>query len=112
PERVNAPIDQFLNCMEQIVPLYQTNFNGDSAGFYFSQKPGENGTQVAGDLDGYFIYDQGAFRFIPTEILLKLPRERPVRIRLDMYVMRSKSATKCESKSTSKESRSTSRDKS
>jgi len=90
PESVNAPIDQFLNCMDQIVPLYQTNFKGDSAELFFSQKPGENGMQVAGDLDGYFIYDQGAFRFIPIEILLKLPRERPVRIRLDMYVMRSK----------------------
>jgi len=90
PESVNAPIDQFLNCMEQIVPLYQTTFQGDSASLYYSQRPGENGKQVAGDLDGYFVYDQGGFRFIPIEILLKLPKERPVRIRLDMYVMRSK----------------------
>ena len=90
PESVNAPIDQFLNCMEQIVPLYATNFHGDSGSLYYSQKAGENGKQVAGDLNGYFVYDQGGFRFIPTEMLLKLPKERPVRIRLDMYVMRSK----------------------
>jgi len=90
PEQVNAPIDHFLNCMNQIVPLYQTVFQGTSASFYMSQNSGENGKQAAGDLDGFFVYDQGGFRFIPGDIMMMLPKERPVRIRLDMNVMRSK----------------------
>jgi len=93
PESVDAPLDRFLNCMDQIVPLYTTGFQGDSQDFYMSQKPGENGTQIAGDLDGYFIYDQGSFRFIPIKILMELPNERPVRIQLDMNVMNSKLLT-------------------
>jgi TonB family protein len=83
---VDSPVDHFLNCMDQIVPLYTTAFQGNTQRFY-----GGLGTkQAAGDLDGYFIYDRGGFRFIPMELLMKLPNERPVRIQLDMNVMRSK----------------------
>ncbi len=93
PDAVNAPIDGFLNCMDKIVPLYQTAFHDNSTAFYMSQKPGQNGTQAAGDLNGFFVYDQDGFRFIPMNVLMKLPRERPVRIKLDMNVMRSKLQT-------------------
>lgn len=94
PESVNAPVDHFLNSMNQIVPLYTTAFQGNGPSFFMSLKPGDNGRQGAGDLDGYFIYDRGGFRFIPMEILMKLPTERPVRIHLDMNVMQSKLITK------------------
>jgi hypothetical protein len=60
PHAVNAPIDRFLNCMEKIVPLYSTAFHDNSTGFYISLKPGENGKQAARDLEGFFVYDQGA----------------------------------------------------
>ena len=90
PESVNSPLDHFLNCMDQIVPLYQTAFQGDSPSFHFSMKPGERGKYSAGDLDGYFVYDRNAFRFIPMGILMKLPHERPVRIKLNSDVMASK----------------------
>src|SRR5262249_22292687 len=49
---------------------------------------------AAGDLDGYFAHAQGRFRFIPQEVLMKLPNERPVRIHLDMNVMNSKIISK------------------
>ncbi|MGC2829796.1 MAG: energy transducer TonB [Candidatus Acidiferrum sp.] len=94
PESVNYPIDTFLNCMNQIVPLYQTAFQGNSQSFWYSQKPGENRKQVAGDPGGFFIYDRGGFRFIPGEVLMKLPRQRPVRIRLDLELMESKLVVK------------------
>ena len=77
PESVNSPVDHFLNCMDQIVPLYQTAFQGDSPSFHFSLKPGERGKYSAGDLDGYFVYDSNAFRFIPMGILMKLPHKGP-----------------------------------
>jgi TonB family protein len=93
PDAVNAPIDHFLNCMDKIVPLFQTAFHEGSTSFYMSQKRGENGKQVAGDLNGFFVYDQGGFRFIPMDILMKLPGERPVRITLNMNVMHSKLLT-------------------
>jgi len=91
---VNAPLDHFLNCMNQIVPLHTAAFQGGAPTILMSLKPGENGKQAAGDLDGFFIYDLGGFRFIPYEILMKLPSERPVRIALDMRVMESKLITK------------------
>lgn len=53
-------------------------------------KAGRLGGQAAGDLDGYFVYEGGGFRFIPLSILMKLPSERPVRISLDMKIMESK----------------------
>jgi len=90
PESVNSPVDHFLNCMDQIVPLYQTAFQGDSPSFHFSLKPGERAKYSAGDLDGYFVYDHNSFRFIPMSILLKLPNERPIRIKLNSDVMASK----------------------
>jgi TonB family protein len=91
PDTEHAP-HRFLNCMEHIVPLYQAAFKDGN--LYYSQKPGENGKQVAGDPSGYFIYYQGGFRFIPTNVLQKLPKKRPVRIRLDLDVMESKVVTK------------------
>lgn len=89
PEAVNAPIDHFLNCMNHIVPLYEAAFLGDRPIIQMSLKPGTL-RQTGGDLDGFFVYYQEGFRFIPMDILMKLPSERPVRIHLDMNVMRSK----------------------
>jgi len=93
PEAVNAPLDHFLNSMNQIVPLYEAASTGASRSIYLSLKPGVPGRPMGGDLDGYFIYDHGGFRFLPTSILLMLPRERPVRIQLDMNAMQSKIVT-------------------
>jgi len=73
PNTERAP-DKFLNCMEHIVPLYRATFKDGSV--YYSQKPGENSKEVAGDPSGYFIYDQRGFRFIPTTVLQKLPKQR------------------------------------
>jgi TonB family protein len=56
--------------------------------------PGSKSKQTAGDPDGYFIYDRDGFRFIPMDVLMRLPSERPVRIKLDMNVMQSKVITK------------------
>ena len=96
PAAVNSPTDHFLNCMNNLVPLYQTAFRGDRPSFEVKSPGPGTGTRAvslkvaAGDLNGYFVYAQGGFRFIPIELLLKLPNERPVRIRLDMNVMKSK----------------------
>ena len=90
PENVNAPIDHFLNCMDQIVPLYTTAFQGSSVSLSMSVKPGGRIQHTAGDLDGYFVFFQAGFRFVPADILMMLPTERPVRIRLEMNVMQSK----------------------
>jgi TonB family protein len=90
PESVNAPIDHFLNCMNQVVPIYQTSFLGDQPMFQMTLKQGGGGKVTAGDLNGYFVYANGGFRYIPSEILMKLPNERPVRIHLGMNVMQSK----------------------
>ncbi len=96
PESVNAPLDHFLNCMDQIVPLYATRFQGESMtlSVAVSKKPGVKSMQSAGDPDGYFIYDHGGFRFVPMDVFMRLPSERPVRIKLDMSVMQSKVITK------------------
>jgi TonB family protein len=91
PEAENAPIDHFLNCMNQLVPLYETAFLGDRPMFGILLKAG--GKPMPGDLNGYFTYVGGSFRFIPANILMRLPNERPVRIHLDMNVMRSKLLT-------------------
>jgi TonB family protein len=93
PDTTDAPIDRFLNCMNKIVPLYQSAFHDGRTSFYMSLKPGENGKHAAGDLDGFFVYDQGGFRFIPMNVLMKLPSERPIRIKLDTNVMNSKLLT-------------------
>ena len=71
PETVNAPLDHFLNCMDQIVPLYATGFQGETMtlSVAVSRKPGVKSTQSAGDPDGYFIYDHGGFRFVPMDVL-------------------------------------------
>jgi TonB family protein len=90
PESVDSPLDHFLNSMNQIVPLYATAFQATRMSFVLSLKPGGGPAQMAGDLDGYFIYDQGGFRFVPMNVLMMLPSERPVRIHLDMNVMQSK----------------------
>lgn len=88
PEKVNAPTDRFLNCMNKIVPLYATAFREGQPGMVMML--GEDVRQTAGDLDGYFVYYQGRFRFIPTDVLMRLPPQRPVRIQLDMNAMESK----------------------
>jgi TonB family protein len=91
PESVNSPIDTFLNCMDNLVPLYATAFQGDTPRFYVSLKIGGKVKPPSlGDLDGYFIYDRSGFRFIPSDVLMKLPSERPVRLHLDLNIMRSK----------------------
>ena len=91
PESVDSPIDAFLNCMDQIVPLYATAFQGDTTRFYVSLKIGGKAKPPSlGDLNGYFIYDRSGFRFIPSDVLMKLPSERPVRLHLDLNIMRSK----------------------
>jgi TonB family protein len=89
---VDSPTDHFLNCMEEVVPLYQTAFNGDRTTYQLSRTPSESGRMriVAGDLPGYYVYANGGFRFVPQQIFFMLPKERPVRIQLDMNVMRSK----------------------
>jgi TonB family protein len=90
PEAVNAPLDRFLNCMNQIVPLYQTTFQGGDVVAISDLSTGKRVGPTAGNLDGYYVYDRGGFRFVPLEILMKLPSERPIRIQLDMAVMESK----------------------
>jgi hypothetical protein len=80
---VDSPIDRFLNCMDVVVPLYQTAFNGDHTGYYFA--PGSKGPGAkiaAGDIPGYYVYAQGGFRFVPQEILFMLPKERPMRSKM------------------------------
>lgn len=93
PEAVNAPIDRFLNCMNEIVPLYEVSFLGDRPVLQMPLRSG-NLTQTGGDLDGFFVFYQGGFRFIPMSILIELPSERPIRIHLGMNVMQSKLLTK------------------
>lgn len=100
PEKTNSPIDHFLNSMNKIVPLYQTAFQGDRTSFRI--KPAGPGSGIrampikvaAGDLNGYYVFVQDRFRFIPAEVLMKLPSERPVRIHLDLNVMKSKVTSK------------------
>src|SRR5215467_8267142 len=42
PEKLNSPIDHFLNSMNKIVPLYQTAFQGDRPAFRIKAAgPGE-----------------------------------------------------------------------
>ena len=59
PQSLNPPLDHFLNCMNDMVPLYATAFRGaDPQISVLIVGPGRS-TQTAGDLDGYFVYDQG-----------------------------------------------------
>jgi len=89
---VNSPIDNFLNCMETVTPLYQTEFNGRGVGAQFGPDPNHPGRlrMIAGDLDGFYFYDSGGFRYVPQQTLMLLPKERPLRIQLDWNAMRSK----------------------
>jgi TonB family protein len=92
PEKINAPTDRFLNCMNKIVPLYATVFREGQPTMVITL--GDDVRQTAGDLDGYFVYYHGGFRFIPMAVLMRLPPQRPVRIQLDMNAMESKIITK------------------
>lgn len=100
PDKTNSPIDNFLNSMNKIVPLYQTAFQGDRTSFRIKPAGPGSGMRAipikvaAGDLNGYYVFVQDRFRFIPAEVLMKLPSERPVRIHLDMNVMKSKVISK------------------
>jgi Gram-negative bacterial TonB protein C-terminal len=95
---VDSPIDHYLNCMEKVVPLYRTAFNGKYTAYVvIPQKTGSDSASsrsriLAGDLPGYYVFADGGFRYIPEEVLLFLPRERPIRIQLGMDVMRLKIA--------------------
>lgn len=93
-ETSEFPIDKILNCMNEVVPLYQTAVNGSRTASLMTSGPNQRVRVVAGDPSGYFVFVDGAFRFIPLEILIKLPRGRPVRIKLDMDAMDSKIANK------------------
>ncbi len=88
---VNSPIDNFLNCMDEVSPIYQTAFNGVDTRIQLGP-PGDGGrlNVIAGDPQGYYVYAKDGFRYIPQQILMMLPKERPIRIQLDMNVMRSK----------------------
>jgi len=89
---VESPKDNFLNCMDEVVPLYGTAFNGDRTMYKMAPRPDEPKSSriVAGDLPGYYVFAKGSFRFVPQEIFFLLPKGRPIRIQLDMNVMRSK----------------------
>jgi len=90
---VDSPTDNFLNCMDEPAPLYQTAFINDRPSFEISLSPGENrvGSRViAGDLDGYYVHAGGTFRFVPENIFFLLPKGRPIRIQVGMDIMRSK----------------------
>ena len=89
---VDSPTDRLLNCMDKVVPLYKTAFDGDRTAYQMGPATDEPGKSkiIAGDLPGYYVYSQGGFRFVPEKVLFMLPKERPIRIQLDMNVMRSK----------------------
>lgn len=89
---VDSPIDNYLNCMETVVPLYQTAFNGNYRASNWAPVPNEPGRSkaVAGDLSGFYVYVKDGFRFVPEQIFFMLPKGRPIRIQLDMDAMRSK----------------------
>jgi hypothetical protein len=88
---VNSPTDNFLNCMDKVVPLYQSAFSGGRTGYLVgpSDSPGKMKV-IAGDLPGYYVYAETGFRYVPQNVFFLLPKERPLRIQLDMNVMRSK----------------------
>src|ERR1022692_4331631 len=92
PATVDSPTDNFLNCMDVIVPLYQTAFNGKFTAYQLVPKADEPGKSkiASGDLPGYYVYLKGGFRYLPQQMFFMLPDERPIRIQLDMKIMRSK----------------------
>lgn len=92
----NSPVDHFLNCMNEISPLYQTAFRGDRTSFQLGPDPDQPGRMkiVAGDLNGYYVYINASFRYIPQQVLMLLPAERPLRIQLPMSLMQSKVTNK------------------
>jgi TonB family protein len=94
PEKEDAAVDHVLECMKNRVSLYTTAFHGDSAGVYLSYDKDKNGNLSGGDPSGYFIYIENGFRFVPASIVGVLPREFPVRIKLDLRVMDSKQLNK------------------
>lgn len=88
---VNSPTDNFLNCMDKVVPLYQTAFSGGRTGYLMGPRDSAGKLKViAGDLAGYYVYSKSGFRYVPQDVFFLLPKERPLRIQLDMNVMRSK----------------------
>lgn len=90
---VDSPTDRFLNCMDKVVPLYKTAFDGNRTSYQLVRRTDEPGRWwkiVAGDPPGYYVYTGGSFRFVSDEILFLLPKERPIRVQLDMAVMRPK----------------------
>ena len=92
PANATSPVDSFLNCMDTISAIYETAFNGVRPAILFGPDPNAPGRmrQIAGDLAGYYVYDSGGFRYIPSEILRMLPEQRPLRIQLDWKIMSQK----------------------
>jgi hypothetical protein len=105
PSTVDAPtadaIDTYLNCMNTILPLYDTGLVGLSGGrpsvrmvnmVRSGSQPAAPGRSrvIGGSLPGFFVFADGNFRFIPSSVLSLLPEWRPLRIRLDMDAMKSK----------------------
>jgi len=76
---VNSPTDSYLNCMEKVVPLYQTAFNGDRMAVQMGRRPDDPSKYqvIAGDLPGYYVYAGTAFRFVPQEVLQLLQMNAP-----------------------------------
>ena len=89
---VDSPTDNYLNCMDKVTTLYKTAFDGNRTAYGMGPRTDEPGRSriIAGDLPGYYVYVENGFRFIPQEVLSLLPKERPVRVQLDMAVMRSR----------------------
>lgn len=104
PSSVDGPkadeIDTYLNCMNTILPLYDTGLIGLSGGrpsvrmpmVRLGSEPIAPGRSrvIGGSLPGFFVYADGNFRFIPSSVLSLLPEWRPLRIQLDMDAMKSK----------------------
>jgi TonB family protein len=93
-ESAEFPTDKILDCMNDVVPLYQTAVNGTRTLTISTSSADQKSRVIAGDPNGYFVFVDGGFRFIPADILRKLPKGRPVRIKLDMNVMDSKISNK------------------
>lgn len=92
PATANAPIDMYLNCMNQISPLYEAALSGERPSIRLGPAPAARGRMrvIGGDLPGFYVYVEGSFRFVPGNVLSLLPKQRPVRIQLDMNIMKSK----------------------
>lgn len=88
----DSPVDNWLNCMEKVAPLYRTAFDGNRTAYQMGRRPDDPSKYriISGDLPGYYVHAGGAFRFIPQEVLFLLPRVRPIRIQLNWDIMKSK----------------------